>query len=135
MKPRPYSSLSELELLSLCVWREARGEGLLAKRGVAHVVENRVARPSWWGDSVRSVILHPFQFSSFNEGDPNSNKWPDDNDPSYSDSFTVSEDVMVNGDQDLTGGAVSYYDTSIEPPYWARDMIFTIALGRFRFFK
>lgn len=137
MKPQPYSELSDLELLSLCVWREARGEGLLGKRGVAHVVKNRADRPSWWGDSIHTVILHPFQFSSFNEGDPNSSKWPEDADAFYSDSLTVSEDVLVNGDEDITGGAVNYYDISIPPPAWtwAADMVFTVALGRFRFFK
>ena len=135
MNPRAYADLSELEILSLCVWREARGEGLLGKRGVAHVVWNRVARPSWWGNSIHSVILCPFQFSSFNEGDPNSSKWPEDADPAYSDSLTVCEDVLLNGDEDITGGSTSYYDISIPAPYWTAKMTFTIAIGRFRFFK
>ena len=81
------------------------------------------------------MILLPFQFSSFNEGDPNSDKWPEDNDPTYSDSLTICEDVLLNGDEDITQGAKSYYDISIQPPYWTAAMTFTIAIGRFRFFK
>jgi N-acetylmuramoyl-L-alanine amidase len=130
-----YENLSDLELLSLCVWREARGEGMLGKRGVAHVVANRAEQPSWWGNSVKSVILHPFQFSSFNEDDSNSSKWPEDNDPSYSDCLTVSEDVLDNGDEDITNGATSYYSIDIPPPFWVVNMTLTLAAGHFRFYK
>jgi N-acetylmuramoyl-L-alanine amidase len=135
MQPQIYSNMSDLELLSLCVWREARGEGLLGKRGVAHVVKNRSDQPGWWGQTVKGVILHPEQFSSFNPGDPNSDKWPEDNDPSYSDSLTISEDVLVNGDEDITQGATSYYDISIPIPFWAGSMTLTLAAGRLRFYK
>ena len=66
MQPQLYSDMSDLELLSLCVWREARGEGLLGKRGVAHVVKNRSDQPGWWGQTfIKAVILKPdpiFQF-------------------------------------------------------------------------
>ena len=134
MQPQLYSDMSDLELLSLCVWREARGEGLLGKRGVAHVVKNRSDQPGWWGQTVKSVILHPMQFSSFNPGDPNEEKWPEDNDPSYSDSLTISEDVLINGDEDITKGATSYFDVSIPTPIWAGTMTLTLAVGRLRFF-
>ena len=135
MELRPYSELSDLELLSLCIWREARGEGLLGKRGVGHVVKNRADNPSWWGGTIQQVILAPWQFSSFNENDSNSGKWPADNDPAYSDSLTIAEDVLINGDEDITSGAVSYYDTSIPAPIWAGTMTLTLAVGKFRFFK
>jgi hypothetical protein len=137
MNPCPYSQLSDLELCSLCVWREARGEGLLGKRGVAHCIKNRSDKPSWWGHDVRSVILCKRQFSSFNEADPNSGKWPANNDSFYSDSLTICEDVLVNGEEDITNGATSYYDISIAPPYWAVDgsNVLTLAVGRFKFFK
>jgi N-acetylmuramoyl-L-alanine amidase len=135
MDARSYDDLSDLQLCSLCVWREARGEGLLGKRGVAHVIKNRSDNPGWWGQSVRSVILAPWQFSSFNANDPNADKWPADNDPSYSDSLTVSEDVLINGDEDITSGATSYFDTSIPPPSWTDTMTLTLSVGRLRFYK
>jgi spore germination cell wall hydrolase CwlJ-like protein len=135
MDARSYNDLSDLQLCSLCVWREARGEGLLGKRGVAHVIKNRSDNPGWWGHTVSSVILCPWQFSSFNPSDPNADKWPADNDPSYSDSLTVSEDVLVNGDEDITNGATSYFDTSIPPPAWTDNMTLTLSVGRLRFYK
>src|SRR5271168_1882889 len=135
MNLQPYEALSDLELCALCVWREARGEGLLGKRGVAHVILNRASNPGWWGHTVSNVILHPYQFSSFNEGDPNADKWPEDNDPSYSDSLTVAEDVLVNGDSDITQNATSYFDISIPTPIWAGTMDLTLSVGRLRFYR
>ncbi len=138
MIPVPYAHLSELELLELCVWREARGEGLLGKRGVAHVIQNRAAHPGWWGGpSIHSVILKAWQFSSFNPGDPNSEEWPDDNDPSFADCAEICEAVARGTDEDITSGATSYHDISIPPPAWATDGSneLTLAVGRLKFYK
>jgi hypothetical protein len=62
MQAAPYSELSPLDLMKLCLWRKARGEGMLGKRGVAHVIQNRADDPSWWGHDVHSVILKPGNF-------------------------------------------------------------------------
>ena len=132
-----YSELSALDLMKLCVWREARGEGILGKRGVAHVIQNRADDPSWWGHDVRSVILKPWQFSSFNAADPNSNKWPAHGDPSFRDCENVCEAVAGGSDEDITSGATSYYDISIPRPRWASDgtNVLTLSVGRLRFYK
>jgi spore germination cell wall hydrolase CwlJ-like protein len=64
-------SLSELELITLCVYGEARNQGLDGMLAVASVILNRSKKPSWWGSDIKSVILKPWQFSCFNENDPN----------------------------------------------------------------
>jgi N-acetylmuramoyl-L-alanine amidase len=137
MQAAPYSELSALDLMKLCVWREARGEGMLGKRGVAHVIQNRADDPSWWGHDFRSVILKPWQFSSFNAADPNSSKWPAPGDSSLQDRANICEAVAAGKDGDVTTGATSYYDISIQPPKWAADggNILTLAVGRLRFYK
>jgi N-acetylmuramoyl-L-alanine amidase len=137
MQAGAYSELSELDLMKLCVWREARGEGILAKRGVAHVIQNRANDPSWWGHDVRSVILKPWQFSSFDAADPNSEKWPAEGDLSFSDCAEVCEAVTAGKDEDITRGATSYYDVSIPAPSWAANgsNVFTLAVGHLRFYK
>jgi N-acetylmuramoyl-L-alanine amidase len=76
MDPTGYRNLPEIDLFSLCVWREARGCGWLARRGVAHVIKNRVNSGRFGGGSYRDVILKPCQFSSFNHNDPNAGQWP-----------------------------------------------------------
>jgi spore germination cell wall hydrolase CwlJ-like protein len=134
MIPQPYSDLSDSELMALCCYREARGEGILGQRGVCHVIKNRADHPSWWGSSILTVVTHPFQFSSFNDGDPNSGLWPKDTDPVWCDILTIAENVIDGTDEDLTGGCNSYYDVSIPPPRWAGTDP-GLAIGRLRCYK
>jgi|ERR1700722_11968689 len=136
MNPVPYEELTQSDLMKLCVWREARGEGLLGKRGVAHVILNRVAEPCWWGDDIPSVILKPWQFSSFNPSDPNSDKWPLDVDPSFVDCSDVCNAVLQGTDKDITSGATFYCDVSInEPEDWVKaGYLLKLQVGRLRFY-
>jgi spore germination cell wall hydrolase CwlJ-like protein len=137
MQANTYSELSALDLMKLCVWREARDEGILGKRGVAHVIQNRANHPSWWGHDIRSVILKSWQFSSFRATDPNSKKWPAQGDPSFQDCKNICEAVAAGNDEDITDGATSYYDISIPPPAWASDgsNVLTLSVGHLRFYK
>jgi len=132
-----YKNMSDLSLLELCVWREARGEPVDGQRGVAHVVRNRVySGTRWWGDDWRSVILHPWQFSSFNPSDPNSKRWPSNDD--YAALSGIVEPVFSGTDADLTNGATFYYDTSIKwPVAWGPERNYdnTLNIGRLKFFK
>jgi hypothetical protein len=139
MDPIDYKDLSDLSLLELCVWREARGEGFDGKRGVAHVIRNRVySGTRWWGSDWHSVILHPYQFSSFNHSDPNSNRWPADDDPAFAECCAASIPIYNGVDEDLTLGATFYYDQSITwPPAWGdmRNYENTFNVGRLMFWK
>ena len=126
-------------LTALCVWREARSESFNADMGVAWVIRNRAERPGWWGGpSLSSVILHPFQFSSFNANDPQSHKLPTEADWSWEQCLTAT-DMMLNDEPDPTLGATSYFDASLDsnPPKWATDgsNVKTVELGRLRFYK
>lgn len=66
-----FETMPEGELLALCAWSECRGEPRDGKIAVIHTILERAKHPSWWGHDVRSVILKPWQFSCFNQGDPN----------------------------------------------------------------
>lgn len=129
-------------LLALCLWREARGEPLITtKQAVAWSIRNRVMNPEWWGRSWWSVILFPWQYSSFNHQDINSTKWPIEFDGEWKECLAVAADV--GGDQPITAdpthGAVSYFDMSLDtdPPKWATDgsFVHTCDWGRLHFYK
>ncbi len=142
MQSMSYSEMSDLALLQLCLWREARGEIHDAKRGVAHVIVNRSMKASWWNHhhsgNLGSVILYPYQFSSFNPGDPNEKKWPQDDDPDFRDCCAVASAVTSGSDQDNTAGATYYYDTSISwPEAWGKQEAYvnTANIGRLKFWK
>ena len=125
-------------LLALCIWREARGEIRDAKLGVAWSIRNRVERGGWWGNTWATVILKPYQYSSFNANDPNACKLPSPTDPSWLECLDVANQVFDSPNvPDPTGGATSYFDKSLDnnPPSWAAELIHTWDLGNLHFYK
>lgn len=132
----------EFALLVLCLWREARGEGSEAQHGVAWVIKNRVAKGGWWGNSYCSVILKPFQFSSFNgpdksgKVDANATKFPiPETDQAYGSCVMAAKHVYEGTTPDPTLGAAYYHDTSIKPPDWTAKMKFTVGIGKLLFYR
>ena len=132
-----YEQYDDVNLLGLVIWREARGEIDEAQLGVGCSIRNRVKKGGWWGNTYRTVILKPWQYSSFNEGDPNSTKFPDPNDAVWLQCLENAS-LIINGNcDDNTGGAQSYFDRSLDnnPPNWAATMTHTLDLGRLHFYK
>lgn len=127
----------KFSLLLLCIWREARGESLQAKIGVAWSIRNRVNKPGWWGKDWDGIILHPFQYSSFNPTDPNANKIPYTNDMSYLDCEEAAMNAFSGAGADPTLGATSYFDKSLDsnPPSWAAEMTHACDIGGLHFYK
>ena len=67
-------SADDLDIAARTIWGEARGEGPEGMRAVAHVIANRATKGGWWGDTLWSVCLKPWQFSCWNLSDPNRQK-------------------------------------------------------------
>ncbi len=106
-------------LLSLVVWREARGASVAAKVAVAHSVLNRVDRPSWWGRTLSQVIGKKWQYSSITApNDPQLGKFPEPEDPSFLESLAVARAALAGTELNPFPGADSYYDSSIAAPKW-----------------
>lgn len=127
----------DLILLAICLWREARGEMYETKVAVACTIRNRVNNPRWWGHSWNGVVLLPYQYSSFNHGDPNATKWPVPTDPAWVDSLAIATGMLDNSIADTTQGATSYFDDSMaqNPPEWAATMTKTMTSGRINFYR
>lgn len=122
--------------LALTVWREARGESKEVQAGVAHVILNRVRRPSWWGRDVMSVVFKKWQFSSLTDPrDKQLTTWPETNDRSWQQCLQVVADVVDGRLKNPVPGADSYYDISIPAPRWATDKDFVAMIGRVRFYN
>lgn len=135
MEPMPYNQLNDQEMLGLCIYREARGEGMLGKQGVGCVVRNRIAANKFFGHDWRSVILKPYQFSSFNSTDVNSVKWPDDDEADWLDCLDAASQV-INGSDDPTFGALYYFSPPLtEAPHAWGPVMITVKVGRLTFCK
>ena len=125
----------DFTLTALCVYREARGEPLEGKRAVAFVIRNRTLQPGWWGHDWASIILHPYQFSAFNWNNQNVHVWPAKSETAWQECLQVSEEAWTPDFPDPTGGATHYFDDSIKPPLWSKNMTQTLRIGRLTFFR
>jgi spore germination cell wall hydrolase CwlJ-like protein len=134
MDAQPYADLDEAHLLALCIWREARGEGMLGRRGVGCVVRNR-ANHGGYGPGFAGVILKPYQFSSFNVTDPNSTRWPTDGTIDWMGCVSEAHEVIMGCD-DVTNGALFYYSPPLTaPPHAWGPVIATAHIGNLNFYK
>jgi spore germination cell wall hydrolase CwlJ-like protein len=119
------SALSEDVLAAArTIWGEARGCGQWGMMGVASVILNRHKHPEKaWGSTIASVCLAPWQFSCWNEGDPNRPKMlaVTEADPAFASAVALAVRVQDGTLLDITDGADCYYARSMaSPPAWAK---------------
>lgn len=127
-----FEALLEVELLSLLLYGEARGEGSLdSLLGVGSVARNRVKESPKYGVGYRGVILKRKQFSCFNEGDVNRGlleicamdfQSALDKNWAFKACYWVAKGIIDGMLITNVGQANHYFASSIEPPYWVKDM-------------
>jgi hypothetical protein len=66
-----FLTLSDKQIMALTLYGEARGEPCEGKIAVGSVILERVEHRDWDGKTIPEVCLKPWQFSCFNEKDPN----------------------------------------------------------------
>jgi spore germination cell wall hydrolase CwlJ-like protein len=153
--PRLGSALLELEIgeddmdtVARTLWGEARGEGEAGMRAVAAVIVNRARAARAWkakhgkdrhplfGDgTLRSVCKAKWQFSCWNEKDPNRQKMEAllKTDPLYLKGREALTWALSNDDPTL--GATHYYSSVIKQPDWTKGATFTVKIGHHLFYK
>lgn len=146
---RPYfADLSEAQLMALCIWAEARGEGEAGRIAVGSVIMNRAdygkEHEGWgrrFGNTIHSVILAPAQFS-----------WTLGMDPQYTRCVNIAKDfdgahydhpnleIMHQAAQGLLSGEIPrnvkalYYHTLAVSPKWAKSMKVEKVIGNHAFY-
>lgn len=126
---------NEIDLLARTIWGEARGEGQTGMQAVANVIMNRVKNGGWWGATVQDVVLKKYQFSTWNEGDPNREKALSVTiaDPNFWTAKKIAA-LAYNGRlDDITGGATNYHARSVLPT-WSMKMTKTATIGNHIFY-
>ena len=147
--PQPSEDSDELvfqiDTVARTLWGEARGEGAAGMTAVACVIQNRVRNPGWWSrhldaipdDTFAAVCRDPFQFSCWNDDDPNLPKLvavtPDD--AAFRIALALAADVVQGRLLDVTGGCDHYYVTGSPMPKWARGRVPDHICGRHVFFR
>jgi len=125
------AGLPAIELLARTIREEAGNQSLRGKVAVAHVILNRVARPSWWGRDLHSVIMMNYQFSCYNHGTKSLERaacTPADR------THKLIADMALQGlTSDPTGGADHYCRHDVDP-MWRHAYRETVAIGDHVFF-
>jgi N-acetylmuramoyl-L-alanine amidase len=129
--------IEDLDVMARTIYGEARGESDQGKIAVGWVIVNRVAKQTWYGKDVFSVCRKPFQFSCWNDGDPNKQriKSIQKGDPVFNQCIASAEKVLTGSASDPTGEATHYYATSINAPSWTQGATFTVQIGAHKFYK
>ena len=135
-----FSGQDPLILLAMLIWGEARGENAEGKLAVGWVVRNRTALQPRFGIGWKGVILKPWQFSCFNENDPNRVKLLT---PIQHEGLAVwsacvaAASVAFAGDgHDPSNGGLVYFSKPITapPPAWG-NVRPTAQIGGLHFYR
>ena len=97
---------SDYENTSLCLWKEARGEGIAGMTAVGCVIRNRVVKH---GLSYHDVVYAREQFTSMSvPSDPEYNLEPSG--PVWPEAESIASGVIDGTTADVTGGATLYWN-------------------------
>ncbi|AXQ31711.1 cell wall hydrolase [Solimonas sp. K1W22B-7] len=137
--PVPAASSEEIGIVAKTLWGEARGEPETGMRAVACVIGNRKAR-HWRGKlGFADVCLDRWQFSCWNEKDPNRLRMDAierNPDAVYIRALTIARELISGQLADFTFGATHYFATSLRRrPDWALGKNPCYQIGRHIFFN
>jgi spore germination cell wall hydrolase CwlJ-like protein len=136
--------MKNIEWTARIAWGEARSEGAQGLQAVINVIDNRARmdlfndnKPDWWGESHAGVATQPYQFSAYNENDPNRPQLEavTDADPLFVEAVALAAKAVAGRLPDITGGATHYHTTSLTPPDWALGAEPTAVIGKHIFYK
>ena len=129
----------DLKIYALTLYGEARGEiktvGILGLQAVGHVILNRLSSYGF-GESIEQVCKKPYQFSCWNQGDPNFALLEDPNTlegSTFQTCLEISNSLLCFKTTDFTKGATHYHAKGIRP-YWIENMKMTLLLGNHQFY-
>lgn len=126
------------DYIARTIWGEARGEGARGMQAVANVIMNRVKAGSWYGTTPKDVVLKKWQFSCWNDGDPNKSKMlaVTAADRDFANAQIIAQAAYNGNLPDITNGATHYYAyKSIKEPSWVKDMTYKTTIGNHKFYK
>ncbi|MFZ3216332.1 MAG: cell wall hydrolase [Candidatus Acidiferrales bacterium] len=114
---------NDIQSTSLCIWKEARGQGQIGMRAVAHVIKNRVGAPGF-APTVHGVVYGKNQFTSMSvPSDPEFNLIPPPGDPQYAYALSIVPLVFNGDDPDPTEGAHYYENPKTANSGWFTRVI------------
>lgn len=123
--------------LALTMIGEARSEGQDGMLAVGNTVLNRVAKKIWYGLTPKEVCLKPFQYSCWNEKDPNKDFLLnlDAEDKLFEEGYFLASGLLSNMFVDNTNGSTHYYRLGTSIPKWAQGKTPIVVIKNHAFFN
>jgi len=139
------ASTSAIDTVARTIWGEARNQGRIGMQAVASTIANRVnldlhgdGRPDWWGEGFVGVCRKPWQYSCWNENDPNRARLlaVTAEDPQFAIALDVARAAVDGSLADRTNGATHYFAPHVvAPPAWAKSRMPTASIGDHVFYR
>lgn len=133
---------NDIEVLARTIYGEARGEyekmgGIASLIAVGNVIMNRLNFPRRFGGTIKEICLKPWQFSCWNEKDPNRLviSRPTIDHPTFALCREIAQKVSSYQWPDLTKGSNHYHTLALKPfPSWAKNQTPRVSLGHHIFY-
>ncbi len=127
--------------MALTMWGEARGQSEEGMRAVGHVIHNRWLAKRH-GAYVTDTVSAAWQFSCWNEGDPNRAAMLNiEALPEHSEEHRlwmaakrIAAEILSGRSADPTGGALFYHTNAVQPA-WSRGVAPVTQIGSHLFFR
>lgn len=133
-EPQVQVAEEDVNYMASTLFMEARGEGDIGMRAVAHVILNRMNHGGYGGWSVYDVVTSPWQFSPWNRGwhqPAIRNQWQQDR---WDEAVTIATEVLSGQSVDPTEGALYFHATYVRPR-WARGARGRTRIGNHIFYQ
>jgi N-acetylmuramoyl-L-alanine amidase len=129
-------SKSDLECLTVAVFKEARGESHKGKIAVAEVIVNRKQHPKLFPKTICGVVTQQGQFSWHNgprslQIKPGQLKQPKDR-SAYLDAKKAAVEALEGSD--VTKGSLYFVTRQASKQSWLKKKRFRVMIGQHRFY-
>ena len=113
----------DLDIMAKTMWGESRNQDTSGQIAVASVIKNRAEARRWYGNTPKEVCLKEWQFSCWNEGDPNKEKMEQlsRTDPIYIKMLGIGFLVLSGKIKDNTQNSTHYHTKAVKPK-WSYDV-------------
>lgn len=127
---------SDVLVMAQTIWGEARGESNEGQYAIGHVIKNRFDSNKWFSaDSLEGVCKKKWQFSCWNEDDPNKEKMEKLTQEDIKDFIEIAKSVLDGSKESNVGKATHYYADYIKEPKWAEGKTPITKIGVHHFYE
>lgn len=130
---------ADREIIARTAWGEARSLGHDGMQATINCIQNRLlSGVTWWGSTLRTICIRPWQFSCWNANDPNRPKLLSvgETDPQYIIALGLADSAINGTLVDISNCSDSYYDDRMPSmPVWSTGLEPRFICGTQKYFK